>query len=168
MIKFYRLRELAFRPWTIGVVSLLAGLVYGAYGAANSSGAARLHHLSYMTPIAVPFVAFTIERLENLLTLKMWPLLLDALVVALALSRVFYPVPFISGHVLFLTYALLTVRRRVSRVFAALVLLQTLVLKVFFWRDLRTPFGGIILGVLGAAIYHKILKGYQQSCNGKA
>jgi ABC-type Co2+ transport system permease subunit len=155
MSKFPRLRELALRPWTIGVVSLLAGLGYGAYGAANSSGATRFY---YMTPIAVPFVAFTIERLENLLALKLWPLLLDALVVALALSRVFYPVPFISGHVLFLTYALLTVRQRVSRIFAALVLLQTLVLKVFFWHDLRTPLGGIVLGVLGALAYRR----YQQ------
>jgi hypothetical protein len=155
MNNFSRARELAFRPLMIGVVSLLVGLIYGAYGAARTSGEWRIHHLIYMTPIAVPFVAFTLERMENLWTLKWCPFLLDALVVALALSRVFYPVPFISGHVLFLTYALLAVRQRVSRVFAALVLLQTLVLKVFFWHDLHTPLGGIILGLLGALAYRR-------------
>ena len=153
-----RLRALAFKPLTIGFVSLLVGLLYGAYGAAHTQGAARALHLSYMTPIAVPFVAFTLERLESLCAWKLWACLLDAIVVALALSRVFYPVPFISGHVLFLTYAVLSVRHRVSRVFAALVLCQTLVLKVFFWHDLHTPLGGIVLGVLGAAVYLRCQK----------
>jgi hypothetical protein len=109
-----------------------------------------------MTPIAVPFVAFVLERAEGL-SKSGWPVgLLDVSVTGIALSRMFYPVPGISGHVLFLTYALFTLRYRVSRLFAALVLAQTLVLKVVFWHDYQTPPGGLLLGITGALLYHRL------------
>ena len=147
------LRHYLFHPLMVGGLSLLATGLYAAWGGARLTGEARYFHFLYLVPIMAPFVAFLLERAERLPPFKAAAFLIDAGIIGLALSRVFYPVPLVSGHVLFLTYALLTARRRVGFALAALIWLQVLTLKVVFWHDVVTPCGGVILGCVGATLF---------------
>lgn len=96
--------------------------------------------LLYDVPIGVPFVLFLLERR---------PSRLDLGVIALALVRAVYALPLISGHALFLSYALGTARTWLLRAAAALVLGEVLWLK-YQWGD-WTALGGILLGTALAA-----------------
>ena len=78
--------------------------------------------------------------------------IVDALVVVLAMGRVVGNVPFVSGHTLFLTYAILSSRSIVVRVTALLVMAQTVYLKYFVWHDFVTSTSGIVLGMTAAAV----------------
>ena len=60
--------------------------------------------------------------------------LIDLVVIALSLIRALVPLPLVSGHALFLSYALLTVPSVVVRTSAALVLLEVIYLKIFIWQ----------------------------------
>jgi len=55
-----------------------------------------------------------------------------------------HPIPFFSGHALFLSYALLTMRSKLAKVTALVVLLEVAYLKIFVWQD-ATLLGGIAL-----------------------
>jgi len=102
--------------------------------------------------MAVPFVAFLFDRAEHWQRLPRTIGMIDLPILILALSRSIFPIPFISGHALFLTYALLTTRSVVARIAAAVVLAQVLVIKIFFWQD-ATVFGGMILGLVGGRAF---------------
>lgn len=115
-------------------------------------GAQRSFYLYYFAPIGVPFVAFLIDRVARWPILTLRQGLVDLLVTVLALARALAEVPFISGHALFLTYALVTVRSGVGRITAALVLLQVIYLKIWVWRD-PTLLGGAVLACLAALAY---------------
>ncbi|MCA1630416.1 MAG: hypothetical protein LC785_11730 [Acidobacteria bacterium] len=77
---------------------------------------------------------------------------MDLLVVGTAMWRVFGNVPYVSGHALFLAYALLSSRSRVSQVTAGLVMVEVVYLKYFVWHDWVTATTGIILGSVAALI----------------
>ena len=64
----------------------------------------------------------------------------------LAVGRVVGNVPYISGHTLLLSYALVQSRSKLVRTSAVLVLAQTLFLKYFVWKDFVTSDVGIVLG----------------------
>jgi len=59
-------------------------------------------------------------------------------------------VPYVSGHTLFLTYALLSTRTRVAQITAAVVMIQVIYLKYIVWGDWITSTIGIALGLLAA------------------
>jgi hypothetical protein len=80
----------------------------------------------------------------------------DGLVVLTAMWRVFGDVPYVSGHALFLTYALLSTRSRVALFAAALVMIEVLYLKFVVWHDWVTPTTGMVLGSVAALVVRRL------------
>ena len=129
-------------------VSLSAALLFAAFAIWRYEGEWRDLLLYYFAPIGVPFVAYLFDRAERWREV-VW--FIDIPVVILALLRSAYPIPIISGHSLFLTYAMLTTRSWAARLTAALVLIEVIYLKAFVWRD-PTLIGGIFVGLLSTLI----------------
>jgi hypothetical protein len=107
----------------------------------------------YNVPIAVPFAAFIFERIVELRdsrTVKKTIALLgfDVLVISVAIARAFLPIPLLSGHVLFATYAAFTGRSPFLRIAAAVVLGQAVFSKFVLWGGGETVWGGLLLGIL--------------------
>ena len=100
----------------------------------------------YFVPLMVPMIAFMLERVEHTREANFFQHGVDFLVFSLAVGRVVGNVPFISGHTLLLSYALLCSKSRIVRISALLVLAQTLYLKYFVWHDFVTSNVGIVLG----------------------
>lgn len=66
------------------------------------------------------------------------------------MMRVIGKVPYVSGHTLFLTYAILGPASRVTRITASLVMLEVIYLKYFVWHDPVSSSTGIVLGMIAA------------------
>jgi hypothetical protein len=109
-------------------------------------------------PIVVPFVSFLLDRIERFREASFLELVVDAAVVVTAMMRVIGDVPFVSGHALFLSYALLRPGSVVTRATAGLVLVEVIYLKLFVWHDRITPVTGIFLGVIAACIARRETK----------
>ncbi len=86
---------------------------------------------------------------------------LDIPIISLALLRSIFLIPLISGHALFLTYALFTARMRVTRVLAAIILLEVAWFKIFAWHD-TTIIGGVCVGFGAALLNFWINHGHKQ------
>lgn len=156
------LRSRSFHPLTVLLWGLAVGLLVGLWIDYSFVDAEREYMLYYYLPMAIPFVAFLFDRLERLAAPSLTQWVVDAGVLAWSLTRAFIPIPFASGHALFLTYALLTTRGWVPRLTAALVMLQVIYLK-FAWRDVSL-IGGIVLGCLAALLYRcKLIHAKQSS-----
>jgi hypothetical protein len=82
----------------------------------------------------------------------MLQLIADALVIALSMTRIFTDVVPISGHTLFLTYAVFSSRSPIVVLTASLVMLQVIYLKYFVWHDATTSTIGIVFGALSAYV----------------
>ncbi len=144
-----RTPSLLFHPLTIMLVSIVATVALALVIILLFEGERRNAILAYSVPIAIPFVAYLFDRTQC------WPEIrwvLDVPVLLLALSRAFVPVPLISGHALFLTYAVLTTRLPIARWTALLMLLYVVYLKAFMWQD-GTLIGGFALGIVVSLIY---------------
>ena len=100
----------------------------------------------YFVPLMVPLIAFMFERVEHVREANFFQHGVDYLVFALAVGRVVGDVPYVSGHTLLLSYALLQSRSKLVRISSILVLAQTLFLKYFVWGDFVTSNVGIALG----------------------
>lgn len=151
-----RLRR--FGPYHPGVVlaaAAIAALVTAAIVMLLFEGELEWFLLYYFVPIGVPFVAFLFDRAERRATLMRGQWLVDVPLVALALTRAVVPVPLISGHALFLAYAMLTTRSRVARWTAAAILLQVAYIKIVLWHD-PTVFGGALLGAAAAWAFGRL------------
>ena len=70
-------------------------------------------------------------------------------------------VPLISGHTLFLSYALLRPGSEVIRISATLLLAETFYLKFFVWHDPVSPTVGIALAT-AAGIFTRRLENTAQ------
>lgn len=113
----------------------------------------------YNVPIAVPFAAFVLDRSDPRHPAARAGLALDALVVALALCRVFVPpFPFVSGHALFTTYAALSARGWVLRTTAALVVVQVAHFKLFVSGGWQSLVGGLAAAILAAAVRRRLAR----------
>jgi hypothetical protein len=110
------------------------------------------HHYIYVLPIIVPFVAFLFDRARMLRDSSLLQGILETLVVGVSILRMLGYIPLISGHALFLSYAIVGPGSRLTRITAALVMLQVIYLKLFVWHDFITPVTGIVLGVLVALV----------------
>ena len=110
----------------------------------------------YVLPIIVPFVAFVFDRARNFPPTVLIELAIDCVVVLTSMMRAIGYVPLVSGHALFLTYVIARPGTRLTRVTAAMVMIQVLYLKLFVWHDYITPATGIILGLLAASIVRKL------------
>lgn len=150
------LRTLIFHPATVLMVALAAAALFAIVSYISFDGDLRDLLVYYFAPIGVPFVAFLFERAER------WPAssapwLMDIPLVIVSFARAMVPIPFISGHALFLSYAIFTTRTRVARWTAVIVLIQVAYVKIFVWHD-PTIVGGIVLGIFAAWLTRK----YQQ------
>ncbi len=154
-----RVKSLLFHPIFVLFISLSAALLFAAFTIWCYSGEWRDLLLYYFAPIGVPFIAYLFDRAERWREI-IW--FIDIPIVILALLRSAYPIPLISGHSLFLTYALFTTRSWVARLTALLVLIEVIYLKAFVWHD-ATLIGGIIVGLLMAWITHRIGHYYASS-----
>lgn len=119
------------------------------------SGSNLTSQYLYVVPIVVPFVAFMLDRLKQLREATIISGLIDSLVVATAMMRVIGNVPYVSGHTLFLTYAILRRGSLVTRTTAAIVLLETIYLKYFVWHDFITSTCGIGLALFAVLIMQR-------------
>jgi hypothetical protein len=107
-------------------------------------------------------VSFLLDRAERLQQWKIVGLVVDFMVVGTAMMRVVSNLPYVSGHTLFLTYAILSPASRVTRITASLVLMEVIYLKYFVWHDPVTSSIGIVLGIIAALIAHRFGKREQQ------
>ena len=110
------IREKIFRPISVLGISLFAALVFAGWAVARYDGDRQFFLLYYYTPIGIPLVAFLLDRAERFRDRRAVHWLIDLLLLGFSLARAFYPVPIISGHALFLMYALLTTRSWPARV----------------------------------------------------
>jgi hypothetical protein len=103
----------------------------------------------------VPFVLFLLERrdLRGRRPAAAWAL--DGAVVGVALARSRWPLPVVSGHALFLSYALVSTRDPLVRWTAALVLGEVLYLKSFVWND-ATGIGGLAVGTVAGLVERRL------------
>lgn len=113
-------------------------------------GERRNYFLYYFVPIGIPFVAFIFDRLERRHDLQTSQWIIDLLVVTLALGRAILPIPLISGHALFLTYAMLSTRSWAARISAIVIMVEVWYLKLIVWHDL-TLIGGVLVGCIAFA-----------------
>jgi len=113
------------------------------------AGEGQFYLFFYHTPIAFAFVAYLFDRAERWNSIRQRQWLVEPIVIGLALARTVLPVPFISGHALFLTYVLLTSPRRLAWWIAALVLADVSYIKIVILHD-ATLIGGIVAGLLAA------------------
>ena len=110
-------------------------------------------NLVYFVPIVFPFVTFLLERARSLRETTPWSCVPDSIVVVLAMWRVIGDVPLLSGHALFLSYAALTCRSRITRFAAILVLLETAWLKLIVWHEPVSLGLGVALGSCFALVH---------------
>jgi len=150
------LSSLLFHPATVLIFSLGGALFYGAWATWRYSGANLTSQYVYTLPIVVPFIAFLFDRASEIGKASPIGFVVDALVVGTALMRVFSSLPFVSGHALFLTYAMLRPGSLVTRITATIVMLEVVYLKFFVWHDLITPVTGITLGLIAALVVRRI------------
>lgn len=116
-----------------------------------AGGDLRLHFI-YNLPIIVPCVAFLFDRGARLKT-EGWPeWAIDFVVIATSILRALGVIPLISGHVLFLTYAIARPGSRLTKITAVMVMVEVLYLKIFVWGDSVTPSTGIVAGLAAALI----------------
>ena len=107
-------------------------------------------HFIYVLPIIVPCVAFLFDRGAQLRTAG-WPeWAIDLVVITTSILRALGAIPLISGHALFLTYAIARPGSRLTKVTALMVMVQVLYMKIFVWHDSVTPFTGIAAGLTAA------------------
>ena len=106
----------------------------------------------YVVLIVIPFVAFLFDRFERLQQLNVWHVVFDLIVVGTAVGRVVAHVPFVSGHTLFLTYAIITSPSRVVKIAAGIVMAHAVYLKYFVWHDSVTSTTGIVLGAIAGLL----------------
>jgi hypothetical protein len=145
-------REQIYKPLSVLLLSLASAALYAGYATLRFSGDKLSNQYYYVVPIVVPFVAFLFDRAERFNQRTRAQFVIDGLVVLTAMWRVFGDVPYVSGHALFLTYALLSTRSRVALVTAALVMPEVLYLKFFVWHDWVTPTSGMVLGSVAAFV----------------
>jgi hypothetical protein len=134
------------------IFSLAGALAYAMWATWRLSGAGLTNQYVYVVPIIVPFIAFLLDRASGIREVSLITLVVDVLVVGTAMMRVISNVPLVSGHALFLTYAMLRPGSLVTRITAALVMLEVVYLKFFVWHDLITPLTGITLGLVAAVV----------------
>lgn len=155
MRNFVLPRSLIFHPLIILLSSLIGAALYVCYATRGFSVSKPAGQFFYVVPIIIPFVAFLFDRAERFRELNLKQFAVDAVVVVTAMWRVIGNVPYVSGHTLFLTYALLSSRSLVVRITGAIVMIQVIYLKYIVWHDWVTSTCGIVLGVLAAFVSWK-------------
>lgn len=147
-------RQRIFQPVTVLLVALLAAALFAFLVDRFFAGDRRWFLLYYFVPIAVPFVAYLFDRLEQCVLFPVAAWIIDLVVLIPALTRAFVPLPLVSGHALFLSYCLVATRSPVARITAFLVLLQVAYLKIFVTHD-TALIGGVTMGCLAGVVFRR-------------
>jgi hypothetical protein len=147
---------LIFRPLVVLVLSIGSALLYAVWITWRFGGQKLEDQYLYVVPIVVPFVSFLLDRFKRIRNWSFVGLTIDFLVVGTSMMRVIGDVPFVSGHTLFLTYAILSPASQVTRITASLVMLEVIYLKYFVWHDPITSSSGIVLGSIAALIARRL------------
>ena len=135
-------------PFVVSAIGLASCAAWALYSGLRFPPEKAALNYVYHVPIVFPLVTFVLERSRSKSRTHSLSLALDAVVVVLAMWRIIGNVPILSGHALFLSYAALTCRTRLTRFAALLVLAETFVLKVFVWHDSASFVAGITLGLV--------------------
>ena len=114
--------------------------------------------LTYHAPIAVVFVVYAFDRAERwrLVSLRQWTI--EVAVVVMSLIRAVFTFPPVSGHALFLSYALVSTPRNLLWWVAAVALAEVVYVKLVLLRDLTLVSGamvGVAAGILVRLIRHR-------------
>lgn len=148
-------RSSFFHPIFVLVSAVIGILIYVALVRWRFPGGDVSNHFFYTLPIIVPFVAFLFDRAERFWETGWFELAIDGAVVVTSILRAMGMVPLVSGHVLFLIYAIARPGSRLTRITALAVLLQVFYLKLFVWHDPLTPATGIMLGLFAAFVVRR-------------
>jgi hypothetical protein len=135
--------------------SIGGALLYAVWVTWRFGGHGLTNQYVYVVPIVIPFVSFLFDRAEQVRQLRVVGWLVDIVVVGAAMMRVVSTLPLVSGHTLFLTYAILGPGSRVTRIAASLVMIEVIYLKYFVWHDSISSSIGIALGIIAALIAHR-------------
>jgi hypothetical protein len=147
--------SLVFHPFVVLLLSIGGALCYALWVTYRFGGHNLTSQYVYVVPIIVPFVSFLLDRAEQFHRFKISGVAVDFVVVGTAIMRVVGNVPMVSGHTLFLTYAMLGPASKVTRITASLVMLEVVYLKYFVWHDAISSSTGIVLGTIAALISHR-------------
>lgn len=149
-----------FRPRIVLLCSLGGAALVGLYLLRSPSVRATVLDPSgtfqYFVPLIVPMIALMFERIEHVREANFFQHGVDFLVFGVAVGRVVGDVPYISGHTLLLSYALLTSKSWLVRITSILVLAQTLFLKYVVWKDFVTSNVGLVLGCALAFLVSRV------------
>lgn len=148
-------RKIFFHPLVVLAAAAAAILCYVVMMRWRFPGGNLANHFFYTLPILVPFVAFLFDRARTFRDASLLDLTVDSAVVFTSIARGLALVPIVSGHVLFLTFAIVRPGSRLTKITAALVMLQVIYLKLVIWHDPVSPFAGIVLGTLAAYIVRR-------------
>ena len=143
-------RPLIFHPLVVLLFSIGGALLYAFWVYWRFGGQNLQSQYLYVVPIVVPFLSFLLDRSERIKRRSIAGLAIDFLVVGTSMMRVIGNVPYISGHTLFLSYAIVGPASRVTRITASLVMLEVVYLKYFVWHDPISSSTGIVLGAIAA------------------
>jgi hypothetical protein len=160
-----RHRPIFFQPLVVALFSVATASLYGGY-LLLSTGLNFSGSFFYVVPIIVPFVAFLFDRTEHWREARTIRVAIDLLIVGTAIGSMLGPVPFVSGHTLFLTYALLSSRSLIVRISATVVLLHAMYLKYVVWHDWTTSTSGIVLGAIAAYVANRLIQNPREQTNG--
>lgn len=138
------------------LLSLLGGALYAAWVTRRFGVHGSARQYLYVVPIVVPFASFLLDRIEHIHRLRVAGVAIDVLVAGMSMMRAVGAVPFVSGHTLFLTYAIAGPASRVTQITAALVMFETIYLKYFVWHDPISSTAGIVLGTIAALLARKV------------
>ncbi len=141
------------RPLVITLLGLAGSLSWALHAILRFPPDKAALNLIYFAPIVFPFVTFLLERARSIRLTTPLSYVPDSIVGVLAMWRVIGDVPIISGHALFLSYAALTCRTRITRFAAILVLLETAWLKLIVWHEAASIASGVALGLCFALVY---------------
>jgi hypothetical protein len=136
-------------PWAAGVMGMAAVLA----GFLVEAGPARRFVVFYIAPMVVAFPLWARVRLDGIERRPRARIVLDAAVVVLAVARTVTGLLPFSGHMLFLTYSLLTTRERLYQAIAVLLLVETTWFKLGLWSDLRSWSIGLVAGLAAAGAW---------------
>lgn len=138
------------RPWPTLAIAALSGAAVAVALRLAWNPPPRTY-FEYV-PIGALFGAFVLQRFIAQRARSATALACDLAAIVLPLMRVFIPpLPFVSGHTLFASYAVLTAAGRTLRAVALLVLMLAIFDKIFWTGGWTSMIAGLAAG--GALAY---------------
>jgi hypothetical protein len=142
------LKNPVFHPTAVGAAAIFLTLAAIGVVVWSFNGEREIFYLYYNVPLVFPFVCYLFDRAERRHQFSRTQWILEVVVIGLALSRAFFPTPFISGHALFLSYSALSSRAWLAKISAVAIFLEVIWVKTFLLFDPVTPGGGLFVAIL--------------------